>query len=108
MADHRMEPSEQSSPSGNPADTPEEIQSVGNGKDAWIQNSLNQLHSQMERIDGKLGSRFDKFDDRLRAIERRIDLAIGGIAVAVVVVSILGWILTPFLRAIAGKMVSGG
>ena len=103
----RESSSEQSSPRDSVA-TPEAIQRIGNGADTWIQNSLNQLHSQMERIDGKLGSRFDKFDDRLRAIERRIDLAIGGIAVAVVVVSILGWILTPFLRAIAGKMVSGG
>ena len=108
MADHRMEPSEQSSPSGNPADTPEEIQSVGNGKDAWIQNSLNQLHSQIEKIDGKLDSKFGKIDDRLRPIEKRINIAIGGIAVAVVVISILGWVLNPFLKAIADKMISGG
>ena len=99
MADHGSS-SEQSSPN-NPVDTPEEVRRAGNSTDAWIQHSLNQLHTQIEKIDGKIDDRFDKIDKRLRPIETRINYAIGGIAVAVVVVSILGWILSPFLKAIA-------
>ena len=99
--------SEQSLPS-NPTDTPETIQKTGNGTDVWIQHSLNQLHAQMNSIDERFNARFDKLDEQLRPIERRINYAIGGIVVAVTVVSILGWILRPFLGAIAAKMLSGG
>ena len=107
MADSWSSSGERSSPK-NSVDTPEAIQRAGNGTDAWIQHSLNQLHSQIEKIDGKLDSQFGKIDDRLRPIEKRINIAIGGIAVAMVVISILGWVLSPFLKAIAEKMVSGG
>ena len=118
MADSRSSSGERSSPK-NSVDTPEEIQRAGNGTDAWIRQGLNQLNSQIEKMDGKLDSRFDKIDgkldskfnkidDRLRPIERRINLAIGGIVVAMTVISILGLILSPFLKAIAEKMVSGG
>ena len=76
MADSLPTSSEQSSPK-HPVDTPEGVQRVGNGTDAWIQLSLNQLHSQIEKIDGKLDSQFGKIDDRLRPIENRIYIAIG-------------------------------
>ena len=118
MADHGSSLSEQSSPT-NPVDTPEDIQSVGSSTDAWIQHSLNQLHTQIEKIDGKIDDRFDKVDGkiddrfdkvvkRLTPIETKINYAVAGIAGAVVVVSFLGWILSPFLKAIAEKMISGG
>lgn len=63
MADHGSSLSEQSSPT-NPVDSPEGIQSVGSSTDAWIQHSLNQLHTQIEKIDGKIDDRFDKIVKR--------------------------------------------
>ena len=98
---------EQASPN-TPVDTPEEVLRAGNGTDAWIRNSLNQFHAQMEKMDERLNSRFDDADKRLRTIEGRINIVIGGTIVAVTVISILAWILGPFLKAIAENMISGG
>ena len=106
MAD-RASSSQQASPK-NSVDTPEEVQRAANGTGPWTLQSLNQLHSQMERMDDRLNSRFDDADKRLRTIEGRINIVIGGTIVAVAVISILGWILSPFLKAIAEKMISGG
>ena len=97
MTVHQGASTERSETPNDSADTPEDCQRAKNSTDSWVLNSINGLHS-----------RFDGIEERLRSIERRINYIMGGVAVVVAVILILGWILNPFLKAIAEKMISGG
>ncbi len=78
------------------------------GSDQWIQQALNglrdDLNKRMDSVDGRL----DKIDGHLGKIDRIIWFTAGGIALAVGLMTFVGWLLKPFISAIAQTIVGSG
>ena len=81
---------------GNQGVTPEQNDLIG-GTGSWVQLSLNQLHD-----------RFEKLDDRLHRVERKMWIAIGAAAVIAAFASFLGTIAWQLIKTVLPALVNLG
>ena len=47
----------------------------------------------------------DKLTARVASVERKVDRILIGIAVSVVIIGLFGWLLSPFIEAVADRIV---
>lgn len=66
------------------------------GEANWILHGINQLHEKRDRLDDRFMDRFDEIDARLRNVENRIWMAIGGGIVFIAVIVVIQFLIGNF------------